>query len=311
MKGIVIKSTGSWYSVKTEQGTIVECRLKGKFKIDGLKFTNPLAVGDYVILDNSEGTPVIAQWQERKNYITRESPRHQHARHIIAANLDQACLIATITQPRTSTGFIDRFLLTAEAYHIPVFLVINKSDLFGKKERERLLELQQIYRIAGYDLLVTSVYARDSLDKLIDRLRNKTTLLAGHSGVGKSSLINAISPSLHLRVGAISHKHEKGIHTTTYAEMHELDFGGHIIDTPGIKEFGITDMLPEEVGHYFREFQALIPQCKFTNCLHEEEPGCAVKQQLEVGRIHPERYLNYLNILADTKDKPRYLIKQS
>jgi ribosome biogenesis GTPase len=309
MKGVVTRSTGSWYSVKTEDGRIIECRLKGKFKIEGIKNTNPLAVGDHVLLDDSEGNVVITDWLKRKNYITRESPRHEHARHIIAANIDQACLVATVAQPRTSTGFIDRFLLTAEAYHIPAFIVFNKSDIYDKKEWNKLDQLLYVYQLAGYDTLIVSAHTSNNLEKLTERLKNKITLLSGHSGVGKSSLINRISPSLHLRVGEISRKYEKGIHTTTFAEMHDLDFGGSIIDTPGIKEFGITDMLPEEVSHYFREFQPLISRCKFNNCLHEEEPGCAVKQALYAGNIHPERYLNYLNILADTKSKPRYLIR--
>jgi ribosome biogenesis GTPase / thiamine phosphate phosphatase len=309
MKGVVTKSTGSWYSVKTEEGNIIDCRLKGKFKIDGLKNTNPLAVGDHVNVDTSEGDTVIAEWLERKNYITRESPKHEHARHIIAANIDRACLVATVAQPRTSTGFIDRFLLTAEAYHIPAFIVFNKQDIFNAKELKKQEEMLRIYQMTGYETITTSSTTRENLDALTAKLKNKITLLAGHSGVGKSTLINAISPSLQLRMGEISRKHEKGMHTTTFAEMHELDFGGSIIDTPGIKEFGITDMLPEEVGHYFREFQPLIPQCKFNNCLHEEEPGCAVKQQLDAGKIHVERYINYLNILADAKSKPRYLIR--
>jgi len=309
MKGVVTKSTGSWYSVKAETGNIIECRLKGKFKIDGLRNTNPLAVGDHVTLESSEGDTVIANWFDRKNYITRESPKHEHARHIIAANLDQACLIATVSQPRTSTGFIDRFLLTAEAYHIPAFIVFNKADLYSEKNLGKLNEMLLAYKMAGYETLVTSAAENKNLQALADKLKNKTTLLSGHSGVGKSTLVNCISPSLKLRIGEISRKHEKGMHTTTFAEMHDLDFGGSIIDTPGIKEFGITDMLPEEVGHYFKEFQPLIPQCKFNNCLHEEEPGCAVRQQLDAGNIHPERYINYLNILADSKTKPRYLIK--
>jgi ribosome biogenesis GTPase len=309
MKGVVTKSTGSWYSVKTEAGNILECRLKGKFKIDGLKNTNPLAVGDNVIIDTSEGDTVISEWLERKNYITRESPKHEHARHIIAANLDQACLVATVSQPRTSTGFIDRFLLTAEAYHIPAFIVFNKQDIFNEKELKKQAEMLRMYKMAGYSALTTSLVTKENLDALTAKLKNKVTLLSGHSGVGKSTLINAISPSLDLRMGAISRKHEKGMHTTTFAEMHDLDFGGSIIDTPGIKEFGITDMLPEEVGHYFKEFQPLIPKCKFNNCLHEEEPGCAVRQQLDAGNIYPERYINYLNILADSKSKPRYLIR--
>jgi ribosome biogenesis GTPase / thiamine phosphate phosphatase len=309
MKGIVTKSTGSWYSVKTEAGSYIECRLKGKFKIDGLKDTNPLAVGDNVIVSTIDGDTVITDGEERKNYITRESPRHEHARHIIAANIDQACLVATVAQPRTSTGFIDRFLLTAEAYHISAFVVFNKQDIFNEKEQKKQQQMFDIYKLTGYEIVATSVLTKENLALLTEKLKNKTTLLSGHSGVGKSTLINAISPSLNLRMGEISRKHEKGMHTTTFSEMHDLDFGGSIIDTPGIKEFGITDMLPEEVGHYFKEFQPLIPQCKFNNCLHEEEPGCMVKKHLDEGKIHPERYINYLNILADAKNKPRYLVR--
>jgi ribosome biogenesis GTPase len=309
MKAVVTKSTGNWYDVKTEDGSMMQCRLKGKFKIDGIRSTNPLAVGDYVMIDTVDGDTVITDWQPRHNYITRESPKHEHARHIIAANLDQACMVATVAQPRTSSGFIDRFLLTAEAFHIPAFVVFNKQDAFNEKEMKKQKELLLMYKMAGYETISTSIITKENLDTLTNKLKNKTTLLSGHSGVGKSTLINAISPSLDLRMGKISSKHEKGMHTTTFSEMHDLDFGGSIIDTPGIKEFGITDMLPEEVGHYFREFQPLIPQCKFNNCLHEEEPGCVVNKELEAGNIHPERYINYLNILADAKSKRRYLMK--
>ncbi len=309
MKGVVIKSTGSWYSVKTENGNILECRLKGRFKIEGIKNTNPLAVGDIVDIDISEVDTTIDSWEERKNYIARESPKHEHARHIIAANLDQAVLVATIHQPRTSTGFIDRFLLTAEAYHIPAFIVFNKADVYEKKELQKLKEYLSIYKMAGYETLVTSTVTKENLELLKEKLKNKTTLISGHSGVGKSTLINSISPKLNLRIGDISKKHEKGMHTTTYAEMHALDFGGNIIDTPGIKEFGISDLLPEEIGHYFKEFQPLITKCRFNNCLHYDEPNCAVIDAVEAGAIHPERFKNYINILEDAKKRPRYLIK--
>jgi ribosome biogenesis GTPase len=309
MKGVVIKSTGSWYAVKTDAGNLIECRLKGRFKIDGIKNTNPLAVGDKVTIDTTEGDYTIDSWEERKNHIARESPKHEHARHIIAANVDQAVLVATIHQPRTSTGFIDRFLLTAEAFHIPAFIVFNKVDAYEKKELQKLKEYEAIYKMAGYETLVTSTVTKENLETLKEKLHNKTTLISGHSGVGKSTLVNSISPNLHLRIGDISKKHEKGMHTTTYAEMHELDFGGSIIDTPGIKEFGITDLLPEEIGQYYKEFQPLVSQCRFNNCLHYDEPDCAVIDAVEQGIIHPERFKNYINILEDAKKKPRHLIR--
>ncbi len=310
MEGVVVKSTGSWYSVKTENGNVLECRLKGKFKLENLKTTNPIAVGDHVIVDTSDGDTVITDWYERKNYITRESPRHEHARHIIAANLDQACLVATISQPRTSTGFIDRFLITAEAFHIPAFIIINKQDVYAEKELKKQQELLNIYTMADYEVITASAITGLNMELLKEKLKDKVTLIAGHSGVGKSTLVNAISSSLKLKTGDISRKHEKGMHTTTFAEMHELDFGGNIIDTPGIKEFGIIDLLPEEVGQYFKEFQSYLSKCRFNNCLHYDEPDCAVMDAVEAGKIHPERFKNYINILEDSKKRPRYLMNK-
>jgi ribosome biogenesis GTPase / thiamine phosphate phosphatase len=309
MRGVVVKSTGSWYSVKIDNHQIIECRLKGKFKIDGIKNTNPLAVGDRVFIEQHDGDNVINEWEDRKNYIARESPKHEHARHIIAANLDQALLVATIAQPRTSTGFIDRFLVTATAYHIPTIILFNKADVYTPKDLQKLQEFQKIYAMAGVETMVTSTVTLQGIADLQLRLKEKTTLIAGHSGVGKSTLINQLSPSLNVRIGNISKKHEKGMHTTTYAEMLSLDFGGEIIDTPGIKEFGITDLMPEEIGQYFVEFQPIVSNCRFNNCQHYDEPNCAVMDAVENGTIHPERFKNYINILEDARKRPRYLMK--
>lgn len=310
MKAKIIKSTGSWYQVVNESGAHIACRLKGKLKMDLNKNTNPLAVGDWVHLQKMDDDFVIEKWEERKNMISRESPKHQHARHIIAANVDLALIIATISQPRTSTGFIDRFLLTAQAYHIPTLIVFNKIDCYDENDKLKLKDYQEIYTMSGYSTHLISVAQRENLDKISALIQNKTTLLAGHSGVGKSSLINCLSQNLDLRTAAISEKYEKGKHTTTHAEMFALDAHTFIIDTPGIKEFGITDLMPEEIGDYFIEFLKFLPYCRFHNCLHEEEPECAVANAVGQGKIHYERYKNYLAILHDSRKKPRHLIRK-
>lgn len=305
MKGVVIKSTGSWYDVRTEEKTVLKCRLKGVFRLDEskVKDSNPVAVGDHVTLlkENSDDGWVIADIAERHNYIVRSSPKHKGARQIIAANLDQCMLIVTMANPRTSTGFIDRFLITAEAYHIPVTLVFNKQDMLDVKARRKQDFVSQIYQSIGYPTIYTSALHREGIEVVKQMLKNKTTLIAGHSGVGKSTLMNAIQPNLNLKTLEISKFSGKGMHTTTFAEMHPLDFGGQVIDTPGIREFGILDFKPEEISHYFIEFRDLIPQCKFNNCLHENEPGCAVKKAYTEGKISEERFGNYLNIMLDYK----------
>ena len=276
-KGVVIKSTGSWYDVKAETGDVIKCRLKGIFRLDETKDTNPISVGDRVDIERSEAEEswVISSIDARTNYIVRSSPKYRTARQIIAANMDQCLLIATMANPRTSTGFIDRFLLTAEAYHIRPIIVFNKQDLLDPKTK-RIEELKAM-------------------------LKNKTTLVSGHSGVGKSSLMNAIDPALNLRTLAVSKFSGKGMHTTTFAEMHFAKDNARIIDTPGLREFGIMDFKPEEISHYFVEMRAVLNDCKFNNCLHENEPGCAVKKAYQEGKITEERYANYLNIMLDYK----------
>lgn len=300
MRGVVIKSTGSWYQVKNETGQVYSCRIKGKFRLEGIKHTNPVAVGDFVEfnLEENRENGVIQTIHERKNYIIRKASNLSKQTHIIASNLDQALLVASLVQPQTSLGFIDRFLVTAEAYHIPVILVFNKSDLYTGALKEILDDTISIYTGIGYTSFETSVVDGTNTQRLKDLLTHKTTLVAGHSGVGKSSLLNSIAPGLNLRTGQISNFSQKGMHTTTFAEMFDLSFGGSIIDTPGIKEFGIVDFDEAEISHYFREMVEFLPQCKFNNCKHLNEPSCAVKQAVEDGLIRPERYESYLKILT-------------
>lgn len=300
MEGVVIKSTGSWYQVMNETGQLYSCRIKGKFRLDGIKHTNPIAVGDRVDfeLEENRENGVIRTIHPRKNYIIRKASNLSKQTHIIASNLDQALLVASLVQPQTSLGFIDRFLITAEAYHIPVILVFNKSDLYAGPLKDVLDDTMSIYTDIGYTCFETSVVDGTNTTRLKELLMGKTTLVAGHSGVGKSSLLNSISPGLDLRTGSISNFSQKGMHTTTFAEMFTLGFGGSIIDTPGIKEFGIVDFDEAEISHYFREMAAFLPQCRFNNCKHLNEPACAVKQAVEDGLIRPERYESYLKILT-------------
>ncbi len=282
-----------------EQGHRHECRLRGKFKIAGVKSTNPLAVGDQVEfqLDQGQQTATITGISDRRNYIIRKATNLSKQTHIIAANMDQAMVIATLAEPRTSTGFIDRFLVTCEAYSIPAIIVFNKSDLYDKESKDYIEQLTQMYRDTGYQTLIVSATKKENLEAFENMLRGKTTLLAGHSGVGKSTLINAIEPSLNLKVQTISQAHLKGRHTTTFAEMFQLPGGGFIIDTPGIKEFGLVDFEPWDLSHYFPEMRALFNQCRFDNCTHHNEPGCKVKEAVENGKISILRYNNYLNML--------------
>lgn len=305
MKGVVAKSTGSWYEVKTAAGDLIKCRLKGIFRLDESKEkdSNPVAVGDKVEIEEGEGGEawVISKIEPRENYILRSSPKHKGARQIIAANLDQCLLVVTMANPRTSTGFIDRFLITAEAYHIPTILVFNKQDLLDAKNHGKQDYVARIYNRIGYQTVFTSVKTGDNIDALKGLMKGKTSLISGHSGVGKSSLLNLLAPQLGLRTEEISKFSGKGMHTTTFAEMHFLDFDARVIDTPGIKEFGILDFKPEEISHYYIEMREVLNDCKFNNCLHENEPGCAVKKAYENGKISEERYLNYLNIMHDYK----------
>jgi ribosome biogenesis GTPase / thiamine phosphate phosphatase len=301
LKGVVTKSTGSWYTVRLETGKIVNCRLKGQFRIHGIRTTNPVSVGDNVEFDLSENNNegIIHTIGERYNYIIRKSIKLSKFSHIIAANIDQLVIIASIEQPRTSSGFIDRVLVTAEAYHIPAVIVFNKIDIYSEKSRDRYLSLMSLYTKIGYPSLAVSALRGDGITDFKALLANKTTLLTGHSGVGKTALINVIEPSLNLKTGSISDYHLKGMHTTTFAEMLPLSTGGYIIDTPGIKEFGLIHFESREVGERFPEFRALLPICHYTNCTHVHEPGCAVKSALEKGEIDAGRYKNYLSILND------------
>lgn len=293
------KSTGSWYAVITEDRRIYECRIRGNFRLKGIKSTNPVAVGDRVSFEIEPGkeTAVITEVEERKNYIIRKSTNLSKQTHIIAANIDQAFLVATLVLPRTSTGFIDRFLVTAEAYHIPVNIVFNKVDLYDDETKEYLEELIAIYELSGYKCYAVSALDASDVQTLRELMRDKTNLVSGHSGVGKSTLINAIEPNLELKVGELSGAHSKGKHTTTFAEMFPLSSGGFIIDTPGIKEFGLVDMAKEELGHYFPEIRERMGECQFSNCLHVNEPKCAVRNAVEEGLIAESRYMNYLNML--------------
>jgi ribosome biogenesis GTPase len=306
VKAIVYKSTGSWYNVQNEKGEAFNARIVGKLKIDGITSTNPVAVGDVVEVEmENEGaeTAIITAIEPRKNYITRISPHNKWQHHIIAANLDQTLLFATITQPKTSTGFIDRFLITAEAYHVPAVIVFNKADLYRQKELDKFYEIKTMYEAAGYRLCLVSAANGQGVEELKALLKDKTTLFSGHSGVGKSSFINIIFPELELKTKAVSGWSGKGMHTTTFAEMFNLPFGGRIIDTPGIRELGLVDITRQELSHYFPEMRRLLQQCQFNNCLHTSEPGCAVKEAVETGTIHMERYLSYLNILDSISDK--------
>lgn len=298
--GVVIKSTGSWYKVLGECNQTFDCRLRGKFKMDGSRSTNPVAVGDRVVFTPESGQPtgVIVEIKDRVNHIVRRSTNLSRKSQVIAANLDQALLIATLHVPRTSTGFIDRFLVNCEAYNVKAGLVFNKVDLYEKEDSEMLDKLISIYRPLGYNCLKVSAIDGTGLSAFCDLIYNHTSLLSGHSGVGKSTLVNAIEPGLNLKTAQISLVHLKGKHTTTFAEMHPLSRGGFIIDTPGIKEFGLVDFEDWELCHYFPEMRELFNLCRFDNCTHAHEPGCAVKEKVESGEISLSRYHNYLNILS-------------
>ena len=304
MKGLVVKNTGSWYLVKTDDGRLIETKLKGNFRLKAIKSTNPVAVGDFVFIEeNSEGTAFIYEIEDRKNYIVRRSSNLSKQSHVIAANIDQAFLIATVNHPITTTAFIDRFLATTEAYRIPASLFFNKMDRYTNKDKEYVDALIYLYETVGYACYKISALKEEDLSFMLDLLKNKTTLFSGHSGVGKSTLINRFEPSARLRTREISEYHNKGVHTTTFSEMIELPKGGYIIDTPGIKGFGVFDMESVEISHYFPEIFKFSASCKFNNCTHRHEPGCAVLKAVEEHYISGSRYKSYLNILEDENGK--------
>ena len=306
MHGLVIKNTGSWYVVKTDDGQLVDCKIKGNFRLKGIRSTNPIAVGDHVhIVMNHEGTAFIHEIEDRKNYIIRRASNLSKQSHILAANLDQCMLIVTINYPETSTIFIDRFLATAEAYQIPVSIIFNKTDRYDEDETRYLDGLINLYTYIGYPCYKVSALNQTGIEAIRADLTNKVTLLSGNSGVGKSTLINAILPDLEVKTGEISDYHNKGMHTTTFSEMFPLPQGGWIIDTPGIKGFGTFDMEEEEVGHYFKEIFEHSANCKYGNCTHRHEPGCAVRQAVDEHLISESRYSSYLNMLED-KDEGKY-----
>jgi len=298
MKGLITKSTGSWYQVQTNEGEIVDCRIKGKFRTKGIVTTNPIAVGDVVDFDMEpeQESGVITNLHQRKNYIIRKSINLSKQAQIIAANLDQALLVVTLASPRTSLGFIDRFLVTAEAYDIPARLIFNKLDLFSEEGLEVLAYYKDVYEKIGYPCFEVSALERTNIEVVQELLKDKVTLFSGHSGVGKSSLINRLLPDLDLRTHQISDWSEKGMHTTTFAEAFELPQGGFIIDTPGIRELGVIDIEKQELSHFFPEMRQRMHDCRFSNCCHINEPGCAVLEALENGEIEPSRYDSYLSI---------------
>lgn len=303
--GVVMRSTGSNYTVRMATGELLECKLRGRLKLDDIAHTNPVAVGDRVIVEReTDFTGSIEEIEPRHNHIIRKSVNLSKRTQIIAANIDQALLIITCAAPKTATGFIDRFLITAEAYHIPTILVFNKFDLYKKKELELYTTYKHIYcELAGYEAIETSVANGLNIDQIKALLKDKTTLLSGNSGVGKSSIVNAIDPQLDLKTGEISLAHDKGKHTTTFAEMFALQFGGYVIDTPGIKSFGIVNFEKEEISGYFPEMRAVSNQCKFNNCVHLNEPGCAVQKAIENGTIAEDRYKSYVSFYYDDPEE--------
>ena len=307
MQGIVYKSTGSWYSVKTESGDFYECRIKGKFRIKGIQSTNPVAVGDTVLFDleqvGGETLGIITGIGKRRNYIIRRSVKLSKQVHIIAANLDQVFLMVTLNNPTTYTSFIDRFLVTAEAYAIPAILLFNKMDTYDEDELVEVNYLVQLYRSIGYTVFEISALTGQNLDKVKAMMLGKTSMFSGNSGVGKSTLINALEPKLQLKTSEISEQHLQGQHTTTFAEMYDLSFGARIIDTPGIRGFGIVEMEKDEIGDYFPEFFKLKSECKFNNCLHMDEPKCAVKAALENNEIAWSRYRSYVQMLEEDAEE--------
>lgn len=304
MKAVVYKSTGSWYRVKTQNGELKEARIRGRFKTDEITSTNPVAVGDEVtITEDESGDVMITEIAPRKNYIIRQSPQNKNLQHIIAANLDQAILMASLKNPRTSTGFIDRFLVACEAFHVPAVLVFNKTDLHREKDNREFQRIKKLYETMRYPVVSTSLKDKSGIELFETILKGKQSLISGHSGVGKSTLINFILPDAGIKTQDVSGWSGKGVHTTTFAEMYDLPFGGTVIDTPGMREFAVLEVEPVELSHYFAEMRPLIGQCRFNNCLHTEEPDCAVKDAVASGTIDTGRYISYLNILGTIEEK--------
>ena len=306
MKGIVYKSTGSWYIVKDDTGKFWNARMKGVLKIDDITSTNPVAVGDRVEIEpqaDTENSAMINEIFDRYNYINRQSPRFQHQQHIVAANLEQSILVATLKEPKTSQGFIDRFLVVSEAYHVGAVILFNKADLYKAKEMEKFEKWKTMYETIGYPVLLVSAQKNTGVEEMKQLLKDKTTLLSGHSGVGKSSLLNVILPEIKLKTQDVSGWSGKGQHTTTFAEMFDLPFGGRIIDTPGMREFGLVDITKQELSHYFPEMRNRLVNCQFNNCLHVNEPGCVIKEAVLNGEIDEDRYVSYVNILESIGEK--------
>jgi ribosome biogenesis GTPase len=306
MKLTVYKSTGSWYIVHNDEGKIFNARIKGKLKIDGITSTNPIAVGDIVeaeMENEEENSLIISSIDQRRNYITRTSPHNKHQHHIIASNLDQSLLFATLKDPKTSNGFMDRFLITSEAYQIPSIIVFNKTDIYGEKEDAIFIEMKEMYEKIGYKAVRMSTVTGEGIEAIKLLMKDKVTLVSGHSGVGKSSFINIVFPLLHIKTQEVSDWSGKGLHTTTFAEMFDLPFGGKIIDTPGIRELGLVDIPKKELAHYFPEMRKLMNNCQFNDCMHINEPGCAIKEAVADNSISMERYVSYCNILDSIDDK--------
>lgn len=306
MKGVVYKSTGSWYQVKDETGKMWNARMKGIFKLDDITSTNPIAVGDVVdfYLENEgEQSTLITKIYDRNNYINRQSPRIKSQQHIVAANIDQSLLIATIKEPRTSQGFIDRFLVACEMYHVPAVILFNKTDLHKQKEQEKFEKLKQVYEAIGYKVVGMSVKNEQGMEEIKSLLKDKLSLVSGHSGVGKSTFINKVLPQLQIKTQDVSGWSGKGQHTTTFAEMYDLPFGGSIIDSPGMKEFGIMGVEKQELSGYFPEMKIRLSGCQFNNCLHINEPDCAIKKAVISGEIDEDRYVSYFNILQSMDEK--------
>ena len=306
MKGLIYKSTGSWYITKTNDGKQYNARIRGLLKIDGITSTNPIAVGDDVEMEMEnelESTTTITKIYDRRNYVARQSPHNKHQHHIIASNLDQSLLFATLKDPKTSTGFIDRFLCACEMYHLPAIIVFNKADVYRTKELDKFEEVKKTYETIGYKVILASVQNNMGVDEIKKNLENKTTLLSGHSGVGKSTFINAIFPALGLRTTEVSSWSGKGMHTTTFAEMFDLPFGGKIIDTPGIRELGLVDVTKQELSGYFPEMLLRLNDCQYNNCMHTNEQNCAIKNAVNDGSIAIDRYVSYMNILDTINDK--------